>query len=59
MMLITVQYLSGLLQQRFRSGNAAVEHANLVNGQRIVASPRHAGINPRTGKLIHKAHRII
>ena len=56
---IAVEHPSRPLQQRVGCRKAAVQLTDMVDSQRIVARPRHTGVDPRPGAVAHKRHGIV
>ncbi len=54
-----VENLARLLQQRLSGGQSAVDLPDMVDGERIVAGPFDAGINPRSGELANEADGVV
>jgi hypothetical protein len=54
-----VENLARLLQQRLGGGQSAIDLPDMVDGERIVAGPFDAGINPRSGELANERDRVV
>lgn len=54
-----VENLACLPWQRLSGGQSAINLSDMVDGERIVAGPFDAGINPRSGELANKGDRVV